>query len=52
MSTATIPVASLSIWDPIHLGTDETGNRVEELSPNATCSSAANPAAASPSPSS
>jgi hypothetical protein len=23
-----IPVASLSIWDPIHLGTDETGNPV------------------------
>ncbi len=23
------PVASLSIWDPIHLGTDETGHRVE-----------------------
>jgi DNA segregation ATPase FtsK/SpoIIIE, S-DNA-T family len=25
---AGIPVASLSIWDPIHLGTDETGNPV------------------------
>jgi S-DNA-T family DNA segregation ATPase FtsK/SpoIIIE len=30
MSTdAGIPVASLSIWNPIHLGTDETGHRVE-----------------------
>src|SRR5215470_9179485 len=29
MSThAGAPVAPLSIWDPIHLGTDETGNRV------------------------
>jgi S-DNA-T family DNA segregation ATPase FtsK/SpoIIIE len=27
-TTASIPVASLSIWDPIHLGTDETGKRV------------------------
>ncbi len=26
---AAIPVAPLSIWDPIHLGTDETGRRVE-----------------------
>jgi S-DNA-T family DNA segregation ATPase FtsK/SpoIIIE len=26
---AGIPVASLSIWDPIHLGTDEAGRRVE-----------------------
>jgi S-DNA-T family DNA segregation ATPase FtsK/SpoIIIE len=29
MTAATIPVKSLSVWDPIHLGTDETGNRVE-----------------------
>src|SRR5215472_5051291 len=29
MSTTTaIPVASLSIWKPIHLGTDETGKQV------------------------
>jgi DNA segregation ATPase FtsK/SpoIIIE, S-DNA-T family len=27
-TTAGIPVASLSIWNPIHLGTDETGQRV------------------------
>jgi S-DNA-T family DNA segregation ATPase FtsK/SpoIIIE len=26
--TAAVPVASLSIWDPIHLGTDETGRPV------------------------
>ncbi len=24
-----VPVAPLSIWHPIHLGTDETGRRVE-----------------------
>jgi hypothetical protein len=29
MSTDTIPVAPLSIWDPVHLGTDELGRRVE-----------------------
>lgn len=28
-SVTTIPVTPLSIWDPIHLGTDETGRRVE-----------------------
>jgi S-DNA-T family DNA segregation ATPase FtsK/SpoIIIE len=28
-SVTTIPVAPLSIWDPIHLGTDETGRRVD-----------------------
>jgi DNA segregation ATPase FtsK/SpoIIIE, S-DNA-T family len=27
-TTAAIPVASLSIWKPIHLGTDETGQQV------------------------
>ena len=29
MAADTIPVAPLSIWKPIHLGTDEFGNRVE-----------------------
>ena len=29
MTPAAIPVTPLSIWDPIHLGTDETGRRVE-----------------------
>ena len=29
MTTDTIPVSPLSIWDPVHLGTDEFGNRVE-----------------------
>jgi DNA segregation ATPase FtsK/SpoIIIE, S-DNA-T family len=29
MTTDTIPVSSLSIWNPVHLGTDEFGNRVE-----------------------
>jgi DNA segregation ATPase FtsK/SpoIIIE, S-DNA-T family len=29
MAADTIPVAPLSIWKPIHLGTDELGNRVE-----------------------
>src|SRR6266567_2919629 len=28
MTCGSIPVASLSIWKPIHLGTDETGNHV------------------------
>src|SRR2546425_909317 len=28
MTTGCIPVASLSIWKPIHLGTDETGKHV------------------------
>src|SRR5215469_10144741 len=28
-TTDTIPVSPLSIWDPVHLGTDEFGNRVE-----------------------
>src|SRR5947199_10215390 len=28
-TTDTIPVASLSIWNPVHLGTDELGRRVE-----------------------
>ena len=29
MATETIPVAPLSIWHPVHLGTDELGRRVE-----------------------
>jgi S-DNA-T family DNA segregation ATPase FtsK/SpoIIIE len=29
MTTDTIPVSPLSVWDPFHLGTDEFGNRVE-----------------------
>ena len=29
MTAESIPVAPLSIWQPIHLGTDETGRRVE-----------------------
>ena len=29
MSADAIPVASLSIWDPVHLGTDELGRRVQ-----------------------
>jgi S-DNA-T family DNA segregation ATPase FtsK/SpoIIIE len=29
MAADSIPVAPLSIWKPIHLGTDELGNRVE-----------------------
>ena len=29
MSADAIPVTSLSIWDPVHLGTDELGRRVE-----------------------
>ena len=29
MSTDSIPVAPLSIWKPVHLGTDEFGRRVE-----------------------
>ena len=29
MTTDTIPVSPLSIWDPVHLGTDEFGNQVE-----------------------
>jgi DNA segregation ATPase FtsK/SpoIIIE, S-DNA-T family len=29
MTTDTIPVSSLSIWNPVHLGTDEFGYRVE-----------------------
>src|SRR5260370_4258288 len=29
MAADTIPVASLSIWKPVHLGTDELGRRVE-----------------------
>src|SRR5260221_12422846 len=28
MTCGSIPVASLSIWKPIHLGTDETGRHV------------------------
>src|ERR1700735_1948061 len=28
-TTDSIPVAPLSIWDPVHLGTDELGRRVE-----------------------
>jgi S-DNA-T family DNA segregation ATPase FtsK/SpoIIIE len=29
MTTDTIPVAPLSIWDPVHLGIDELGRRVQ-----------------------
>jgi DNA segregation ATPase FtsK/SpoIIIE, S-DNA-T family len=29
MTADTIPVAPLSIWDPVHLGTDELGRRVQ-----------------------
>src|SRR5712692_3917478 len=29
MTTDTVPVTPLSIWDPVHLGTDELGHRVE-----------------------
>ena len=29
MTTDTIPVSPLSIWNPVHLGTDEFGSRVE-----------------------
>ena len=29
MAADTVPVAPLSIWNPVHLGTDELGNRVE-----------------------
>src|SRR5262249_25615129 len=29
MTADTIPVAPLSIWDPVHLGSDELGRRVE-----------------------
>src|ERR1700745_525439 len=29
MSTDSIPVGPLSIWGPVHLGTDELGRRVE-----------------------
>lgn len=29
MTADTIPVAPLSIWKPINLGTDELGQRVE-----------------------
>src|SRR5580692_2168078 len=29
MTADSIPVAPLSIWDPVHLGTDELGRRVE-----------------------
>src|SRR5215813_13207574 len=29
MTADTIPVAPLSIWNPVHLGTDELGRRVE-----------------------
>src|SRR5262250_593294 len=29
MAADAIPVAPLSIWKPVHLGTDELGNRVE-----------------------
>ncbi len=29
MAAESIPVAPLSIWDPVHLGSDELGRRVE-----------------------
>jgi S-DNA-T family DNA segregation ATPase FtsK/SpoIIIE len=29
MAAESIPVAPLSIWNPVHLGTDELGNRIE-----------------------
>ncbi len=29
MTTDTIPVSPLSMWDPVHLGTDEFSNHVE-----------------------
>src|SRR6266566_150441 len=29
MTADTIPVAPLSIWDPVHLGSDELGRHVE-----------------------
>src|SRR5438552_18739924 len=29
MTADTVPVAPLSIWDPVHLGSDELGRRVE-----------------------
>ena len=29
MAAESIPVAPLSIWNPVHLGTDELGRRVE-----------------------
>src|SRR5216684_1672384 len=29
MTADSVPVAPLSIWDPVHLGTDELGRRVE-----------------------
>ena len=29
MTPESIPVAPLSIWNPVHLGTDELGRRVE-----------------------
>jgi len=29
MAASSIPVTPLSIWDPVHLGTDELGNHVE-----------------------
>src|SRR5262249_56684367 len=29
MTAESIPVAPLSIWNPVHLGTDELGRRVE-----------------------
>jgi hypothetical protein len=50
MAADAIPVAPLSIWNPVHLGTDELGNRVEVTWPSGTCSSAASLAAASPLP--
>lgn len=29
MAAESIPVAPLSIWNPVHLGSDELGNRIE-----------------------
>ena len=29
MAAESIPVAPLSIWDPVHLGSDELGRHVE-----------------------
>ena len=51
MTADTIPVAPLSIWEPVHLGTDELGRRAKSPWPSGTCSSAASLAAANPTPS-
>jgi hypothetical protein len=48
--TVPVPTFPFSVSDPVHLAQDDYGEPVYVAWPNATCLSAASPAAASPPP--